>query len=460
MVKKKEITEISNSLSNLVLGVASKSQLSSSDTISKNISTELLSNQRTTLSYAYKTFGLVQTLIDQPVEDGFRGGIEVKSDQLDSEDIKEIQNFINENKIIETFKNAIKWTRLYGGGGVVINTNGNSKSKLNPNLINKNSSLEFYDVDLWELNNQNVGTGTAIAKNNKIKSPFENNMEVPYCYYGVNLNKTRVLKMNGKKAPSFIRPMLRGWGMSEVERLVRSINQYLKNNDLIFELLDEAKIDIYKIQGFNSLLSSSSGTQKVQQRIELANTLKNYNKALVMDNEDDYLQKQMNFGGLSEMLKQIKENIASDMRMPLTKLFGRSASGFNSGEDDIENYNSMIESEIRHKFDCELIQIIKLICQKVFEFIPTDLRIEYKPLRILSAKDEEEVKDKKFNRALTLFQIGIITEEEFKQDINLNNLVSIDLDIENSNNNEDKKEEVKEKKNSIIDLIKNKFKIK
>ena len=31
-----------------------------------------------------------------------------------------------------------------------------------------------------------------------------------------------------------------------------------------------------------------------------------------------------------------------NLKMPITKLFGISAAGFSSGEDDIENYNSMI----------------------------------------------------------------------------------------------------------------------
>lgn len=146
-----------------------------------------------------------------------------------------------------------------------------------------------------------------------------------------------------------MRNRFRGWGMSELEKLMRSLNQYLKNQDLIFELLDEAKIDVYKIKGFNAALLNSAGTQNVAKRIQSANMIKNYQSALTMDLEDEYEQKQITFTGLAEMLVQIRQGIAADLKMPVTKLFGISAAGFNSGEDDIENYNAMIEGEIRSR---------------------------------------------------------------------------------------------------------------
>ncbi|MGB2578207.1 hypothetical protein AAIR98_000125 [Elusimicrobium simillimum] len=63
-----------------------------------------------------------------------------------------------------------------------------------------------------------------------------------------------------------------------------------------------------------------------------------------------------------EILREIRMQIASDLKMPLTKLFGISATGFNSGEDDIENYNAMIESEIRSKCKYDLLTILEICC--------------------------------------------------------------------------------------------------
>ena len=418
---------LSNSLTNLTsaLGFSQEFgvQLSQTATLMKNNRNYFISNDRTTLTYAYTTHGLIQTLIDQPVEDAFRGGIVIKSSELDSEDIQQLQNYIKENDILESVKDLAKWTRLYGGGGMVINTVGKADKPLNINQINEHTPLEFYAADLWELQRTNL-------------PPYGE--EKPYVqatgskptvfYYGHELDGSRILKVNGKAGPSFARPQLRGWGMSEVERLIRSLNQYIKNEDLIFELLDEAKIDVYKINRLNESLVSKGGTEAVTKRFQLSNQLKNYQNALLMDKDDDYEQKQINFTGLSEMLQQIRIGIANALRMPLSKIFGQSATGFNSGEDDIENYNSMIESEIRGKFDNLIIQMLKLVCQKLFGFVPDDLQMEYYPLRILSSEQEEIVKTSKTNRLLAMYDRGLITSKQLKQELNQQNLMAIDLE--------------------------------
>jgi hypothetical protein len=218
---------------------------------------------------------------------------------------------------------------------------------------------------------------------------------------------------------------MRGWGMSELERVVRSINSYLKNQDLIFELLDEAKIDVYQLNGFNTAMLTSQGTRVAEKRVQTANTLKSYLNALVLDTNDKYEQKQLSFSGLSEILNQIRQGVAADLKMPLTKLFGVSAAGFNSGEDDIENYNSMIESEVRSKAKNVVIEVLEVCCQKLFGFVPDDLGIEFKSLRILSAEQEENMKNSKFNRLIEAVANGLATPEQFMIGCNNDDLLPI-----------------------------------
>ena len=61
--------------------------------------------------------------------------------------IVKIQNYIKENDILEEVKDLAKWTRLYGGGGMVINTTGKSDKPLNVNSINENTPLSFEAAD-------------------------------------------------------------------------------------------------------------------------------------------------------------------------------------------------------------------------------------------------------------------------------------------------------------------------
>lgn len=405
-------------------------QLSQVDTIFRSNRWYLLSNMRQVLSEVYVEHGLIQTIVNVPVDDGMRGGVDFKSKQLGPENCDELKTYFERTDILNSSVGmAAKWNRLFGGAAVIIMTDQDPATPLDMAAIGPDSPLEFRPVDMWELfyAQQNLSDYSSA-----ISDGFNNpNIEF-YTYYGVKIHKSRVLRMKGLTAPSFVRPRLRGWGFSVVESLVRSLNQYLKSNSLAFEVLDEFKIDVYGFKNLTQTLLSADGTNLVRQRVQLANQQKNYQHAVVTDAEDTYNQKQLSFSGLAETMKEIRIQVASDLRMPLTKIFGVSSAGFNSGEDDIENYNAMVESEVRAKTKYDILRIAELCCQKLFGFIPDDLSFEFKPLRIMSSEQEENVKTQKFNRALAARTAGEISAKEFRDTCNAGKLLDVQLETDDS----------------------------
>lgn len=433
MSKKNKINaqEFKNSLSSVIQSLGSpyglmttgfgSTQVSQVDTFFKNNRWYLISNIRQILSEIYVEHGIVQTLIDVPVDDAFRGGIDVKSDQLSEEEVQDLIQFADRQGVLKNFIQAQKWMRLFGGAAVLLINDDDPATPLEPKDLEQDSDIYFKAVDQWELyyglKSEGYQEGDWLAK----EPEFFN-------YYGHKVHKSRVIPMVGKMAPSLIRPKLRGWGVSVLETVIRSYNQYLKSVNLSFEVLDEFKVDVFKIDGLNNALMSPGGSDKVMRRIQMANLQKNYQDSIAMDAKDDYSSKQLTFSGLAEVMREIRMQIAADLRMPLTKLFGISASGFNSGEDDIENYNAMIESEIRSKVKYDLIRVLEVCCQIKFGHIPDDLKVEFKPLRILTAEQEETVKNQKLQRILSCQQAGFMTAKEAKQAINKENLLPVKID--------------------------------
>lgn len=412
-----------NSLTELALGfVTQANQISQADTVDVNLRRYLLTNNRTLLSQLYCEIGIAQTLIGQPVDDAFREFPEIRSEQLDEENIEEIRKFFEKNKWLQIFKQGIKWSRLFGGGGLFLNVPQNPESELRLDRLKKGDKVSLYAVDRWELTYQ--PNASISIDNIDMHQPAS---DVPYNLYGQPVHKSRVMKMIGREAPSLLRLQLCGWGMSEIERLIRSLNSFLKNQDVIFELLDEAKLDVYKIHGFNNSLLTKGGTEKIRKQVEIANKMKSYLDALLMDAEDEHDQKTMAFSGLSELLVQNRQALAADLKMPVTKLFGISAAGFNSGEDDIENYNSMLESEIRADNKGYFITLVQVACAVLFGFIPEDIDVDFGELRELSAEQVENVKDRQFSRLLQTYQAQIIDEEQFVEGCNSKKLLPIDI---------------------------------
>jgi phage-related protein (TIGR01555 family) len=403
--------------------VPGSAQVSQSTTIIQNLRLYLISNFRTVLAQAYAEIGLIQTIVDVPVDDALRGGIEIKSKQLDEEQVAELQRVIKRKKDLRVAGQAAKWSRLHGGGGIMpFIMDQDPEEPLNIEAIGPDTDLKFRAADLWELY-----WSTQAANNDGDISGITVD-PVNYDYYGHKWHPSRVFKMVGLEAPSWLRPRLRGWGMSVVEKLVRSINQYLKGQDLIFEVTDEFKIDYYLLKGLAAAMATPNGKFAVQERLAIMNMMKNYQSGVALDSEDKFEQKQITFSGLAEIAAGNRIQIAADMRMPLTKLFGISAAGFNSGEDDIEVYNSMVEGEPRSQLEEPILKMLELRCQQLFGFIPDDLEFSFKPLRILSAVDEEAVKTQQFTRVLQTAQANRMTDEEFRDAVNKANLLPMDLD--------------------------------
>lgn len=396
-----------------------QNQISQTDSLYFNNRWYLISNNRQLLGETYVEHGIVQTLVDQPVDDAFRAGYEIKSKHLDADDIERLEYFVEKHRVNHAIMQGAKWARLFGGGGVMVIVEQNPSAPLDIASLKEGSRIQFRSFDLWEMYNTQ-GTDQQVPE---IALPQEY-----YDYYGYKIHNTRVFRMSGKEAPSTVRPRLRGWGMSELERLIRSLNQYIKNQDVVYELLDEAKVDVYKIKGLNDAMLTEGGTAQVTQRVQMSNMVKNYLNAITMDAGDEYEQKQMTFTGLGDMLTQIRQGIAADLKMPMTKLFGISAAGFSSGEDDIENYNSMVEGEVRSKVKFIVVDMLQICCQILFGFVPDDLNIKFKPLRILNAEQEEQVKNSQFNRTMSAYQSGAIDALKFKEAMNKGSLLPVELE--------------------------------
>lgn len=418
------LTQLYGDIAGAGLYESGSPQINQIETLFQNNRWYMISNFRQLLSQLFVEHGIIQTLVEQPVNDAFRAGYELKTSQLSADDIEQIKVFDERNGTTRSLMTACNWARLYGGGAVLIITDQDPLTPLDLKLINPKSRLEFRAVDMWELyfDNQNVRATLNVG------GDLGANRGEFYNYYGMYIHKSRVYRTLGKEAPSFIRPRLRGWAMSELERIVRPLNQFMKNANMIFELMDEAKVDVYKIKGYNAALATPTGTNNVQKRIQLANRIKSFNSGITMDADDDYIQKQITFTGLADVLLQIRQDLAADLKMPMTKLFGISAAGFNSGEDDIENYNSMIEGEIRNKVKFMHVDLLQIVCCKLFGTTVDDLMLEYPSLRILNAKEEEEVKDSQFNRVVSAYSAGLMEDIEAKEALNKDSLLPIELD--------------------------------
>jgi len=397
---------IDNGLTDLVSAVAIQgtggSALSSYDTVAYANNYALVTLNRIILTYLYSGNGIFQTAIQLPIQDALAKGITIESGELEQSDIDDVMDWLEEHDAWQRIQDYWSWVRVYGGGALIINTDQDPTKPLNFRRLQR-SPIELYDVDRWQLSTPDIQMH-AMQDYESIE-----NASILYLN-GQQIDPSRVVIGTGKRAPSYIRRQLIGWGMSEAERMLRDLNNYLKTTDVLYEILDESKIDVYHIKDLANKLLTAGGSAIVQKRIQLANQLKNYVNALIMDTEEVFEQKTMTFAGLSDVMRENRVGVASALRMPMTKLFGLSASGFSTGESDTDNYNEMVESEIRRPLRKSIRRVIEVAMANLWGRIPS-FRFEYPPLKEVPALEQQQILESKSNLILSWYDRGLLGAE-------------------------------------------------
>jgi phage-related protein (TIGR01555 family) len=353
-----------------------------------------LTLQYNTLMYMYSTHGVIQTAIDEPVMDAHRDEIGLTcKDGLSYRNLEELEQWLEENEVWEPFRDTQIWGRTFGGGAMVINVAGDPSKPMNLKDIER-GRFALYAAARWELGSTWRHSDT-------------------YNFYGMNFDKSRVLTFIGKRMPWIIERQLSGWGASLIARMAEDFNMFLKTRNVLYEILNDAKIDVYRLDGYTNNLATQQGTADVDRRIAMTNSLKSFHSALILDKLDEFEQKQLSFAGIADVMRENRIGLCSATRMPFSKIFGTTAGGTglaNSGQDDLENYNAMVTSEVRKPARPLLKQILRLGGLALFgkEY---HIDFEYPPLRIMGAKEEEEVKTSAQNRIISALEAGLIDEK-------------------------------------------------
>lgn len=353
---------------------------------------QVLTLQYNTLMYMYQTHGFIQTVIDEPVQDAHRDDVMLLCKTLSPRNLEELEQWARENQIDEPFMDVRSWARTFGGSALVLNVAGDPSKPFNPKELER-GRFALYPAVRWELG------GTWRYSD-------------AYNFYGVAFHHSRIKTCIGKRMPWILERQLSGWGASVIARIAEDFNVYLRGRNALYETLQEFKVDVYKMKGYNDQLLTQQGTEQVDRRIAMSNSLKNFNSALVLDSEDDYIIRHASFAGLAEIMKENRMGLVAASRFPASKLFGDKIAGLGRTDgDDLENYYNMVKAEERKPAKPVKEWIYALGAQALYGS-KHHVTFEYPALRETSKKEDEEVKTSEQNRMMVQLDAGLIDEVE------------------------------------------------
>ena len=320
--------------------------------------------------------------------------------------VKALMMAAKESRLYDALKSAAIWGRVFGGGAVIINTPdhaGRPDEPLDLKRLRKGDRIDWIVADCWEL----MGCTADV----QISSPDVNvnwQEDCPFTYYGQKIHKSRVLLFRGKEIPSMYRPLGRGWGMSYFEHLARTLTITWKAQNSRAELLDDAKTDIYMLQGLNAQATNPNLNQALKNRLSIIQQTKNYGSGVALDAEDDFRQKQTSFAGFDKMQEQDRYDCAADARIVMTKLYGMTPGGFSDGDNDRASYEDMVRSEVQNPCIPNLITAFKVLAVTTTGEM-MDIDVDFPPLTKDNAELTIKTKQDIYNLCIKGLSYGTIT---------------------------------------------------
>lgn len=375
---------------------------------------DLITYRWVALTNAYNKNSFLQTAVNQKVEDAFRNdGLIIDTKTLDTTELEQLRQTMDEEGDIDAIMDCIRWGRLYGGGCLIANTDQDPTLPLDTKQL-KGRKLKFLATNRWQCSPLGISPDVA-PKFAFTDTMQEGVVSKDYVNYYQELDRSRVKTFYGINAPYLTRNILQGWNASIFEGILEPIQNLLGGFNVTLELLSEAKIDVFKIADLASTLSSPDGERLIRKRLSIATANKNYKSSLAMDSNDDYQQKQISFGGIPQLLEQLMYIFCGYLRYPVSKLFGKGSSGFSSGDDDLENYNGTVDSEVRIPARQLITWVVNLRCLQLFGRELPDFRPKWRPLRVMSEKDQADINSRRLADYIMLLEHQVMTPRQVAQ---------------------------------------------
>ena len=324
---------------------------------------------------------------------------------------------------------ALKWSRLYGGAVIIIGTRDRNLAKpLDVKNVRKGDLRYLHVVDRWRLS-------PAGSLNRDLESP---NFGMPDIYVlaesTVQVHHTRVLRFNGEKLPYFAWLRNAMWDDSVLQHVMDSLMNCDTTTQAIATMMFESNVDVVKSEGLADVLARKDGEAVLTKRFQVAALLKSFNRMLLLDGTESYEKKQNSFANLDKVIQQFMIDVSGAADIPMTRLFGTSATGMNAtGDNDVRNYYDMVSAKQEAELRPQLEYLYEVLVRSELGHMPEDFRFDFNPLWQLSETEQATVEKTRAERDQVYLNAGVVTEalvaRELKERGTYRNMTDDDIEL-------------------------------
>lgn len=363
-----------------------------------------------TLNILFRNNWIAKAIIEKPANEMLKNGFEIHS-ELDPDKVTKIMNVYTRTKTNAKFLQCLKWARLYGGCILVPMIEGQDdlSKPLDFDTIMPDSYKGCFVVDRWS------GISPSLEIVDEIDDPDFGKPK----YYTISTNNTntsvkihhsRIIKMIGRELPYWEEMAEDYWGASELEHVYTELRKRDDTSANISFLIFLANIRIFKMKNLGQAitLGDQEGLNRVYHTMQSMNRLMCNTGTFAMDQDDDFATQQYTFTGINDVYESFMLDISGAAEIPVDKLFGRSPTGFNSGEETLQNYYDTIQEKQETYVREPLERLLKIITMSTLGEIPDDFELVFSPVRRPSNMEKADLAQKQAQPVLDVYNAGII----------------------------------------------------
>lgn len=371
-----------------------------------------------TLAGAYRQDWLVRRTIDGPARDMVRAWYDVVSDD-DPDGAHELAEVLERWRVKPMFRRALELARLMGGAGIVLGLDDLRTPDQPVNLAALRRISWMRVVDRRYL--------TVLERETSPEYPGMWSTPTVYSCGSretgtiARLHASRVIPFYGDPVLEDERDEVDGWGDSALETRWKALAQYQRASQAIAVAAERFTKTLLKTKNLATIMSEPDGQAKILSRVQRLQSLVAAGNVAAIDSEVEELQEMgIPMAGLSELVVELRQNVAAALDMPQSRLFGQQQGTTRTGGDaDERTYFDYIKAQQDDDVTPQLRRLCDLIVasrEGPTMGQPLDFRLSPRELMQAQPLDAADAALKTANADRVYIDAGVVSKAEVRRE--------------------------------------------
>ena len=188
--------------------------------------------------------------------------------------------------------------------------------------------------------------------------------------------------------PTILRPAYNFFGIPLAQIVLDAVAHFTECREAEARLLTKFSLTVFKTN-LNEQIFSGGDWAQIDNRVNNFVQYRSNDGVMLIDKESEDIDiKSTSLAGVKDIVSQAMEIVAAYFNEPVTKMWGLTPSGFNTGESDLNNHYDHIASQQEKQLRDQIEYVLKVLQVQEWGEIDNEITFTFNPL---SEEKEESI---------------------------------------------------------------------